>query len=689
MKTSFWGKLVPVGLILIGFGLAPLGTAAPNPVPTPSFTEVSAELGLVDVYAFRIGIADVNGDRYPDLLIHLPCKEYPPDVDVMDKQCLYLNVPGDNPSDPHDRKFIDFTEESNIRANREGTQDGRHSSSGIFVDVDNDGDLDLFTIVYIHDNEELPLQGTNELMLNDGQGHFTLAPNSPFHTESRYNTPSAVFLEIDNDGFIDLFIGNWYIYDVLTQDYLYQGHGDGSFTNVTSTCGIEGFLTSIYAVAAFDWNGDGYMDIFEPSYSHTRPNAKYYHWQNNGDGTFTDVTEQSQYGIYGGYESGRSSFGSMPGDYDNDGDVDFIEVWTHGRNDGDVGRHTTVVTNIDNVCVWDFWRVAGRIDEDPAILHHGDHFAHFFDIENDGLQDFTLTESGYDNNRIYIFKQEPDHTFHPVTMDSGLWPINEADLPPANASPFDYDLDGDDDLAVGFAGSAGMHVYRNDVGTLNNWLTVRVEGAGRAGRSNRSAIGARVSVSTQETTCSREVYSCNGHQSPQIPYTLRFGLGSAEKVDTIRVNWPNEDRSETVLTDVAVNQFITIYEESTDGAPDNDGVRLQMPGTYFSPGDVCSLSALLYNSGPDPIEDAMLFIILDVYGMYFFYPTWSEMVNWGTVDLPAGVRYLPVIPEFHWPDTGASAADGLVFWGGALDATGTELIGDLDGLSQWMFSFGP
>jgi enediyne biosynthesis protein E4 len=673
-----------VAVIMFSLVFCPIGLcAASDSSPSPYFTEVSAQLDLVDVHAFRIGIADVNGDRYPDLLIHTPCDEG--SGDVLDKQYLYLNVPGDNPGE---RKYIDYTEESHIRTNRQGTPDGRHSSSGIFADVDNDGDLDLFTIVYLHRNYTLEL-GTNELMLNDGLGHFTLAENSPFHNEPIYNTPAAVFLEYNNDGFLDLFIGDWYYNEVLSQDHLYQGHGDGSFTNVTDSCGISGFLTSVYAVAAMDWNGDGYTDIFEPSYSHTNPNATYYHWQNNGDGTFTDVNAQSEYGIYGGYESGRSSFGSMPFDYDNDGDIDFLELWVHGRNDGPVGRHTTTVTNIDNVCTWDFFRVDGRTAEDPKPLHHGDHHAQWFDIENDGLCDFTLTESGYDNNRIYIFKQEADNTFHPITADTGLNVINDDNLPPGNASPFDFDLDGDDDLIVGFGNDGGMQVWKNIVGSLNNWLTLRLEGAGKAGKSNRNAIGAKVTVTAGEMTYTREVYAGHGHQCPQIPYTLRFGLGDAAKVDSIVVNWPNETRSETVVTDVAVNQFITIYEESNDGIPLESGVRLQMPHNYYTPGDVCGLNAILYNSELDSIEDAQLFIILDILGVYYFFPSWSTDADWATVTFPPGIRYCPVIPEFHWPDTGAATLMGMVFWAGAVDSAGSDIVGGMDGIAQWTFGFGP
>ena len=520
----------------------------------PYFSNVTAEADLTGVVGFRLSLADVNGDDYPDIFAHIPLDHGA--GDVLNKQFLYLNVPGDTPGS---RKFVDFTDDSNIRANRQGTEDGRHSDSAIFADVDNDGDLDIFTLVYLHSNYTLN-EGTNDLLLNDGQGHFTLAPNSPFHNEPIYNTAGAVFADYNNDGNVDLFIGNWYMNNVLSEDQLYMGHGDGSFTNVTAQAGIDAAVTSIYGLAACDWNNDGFTDLFAPSYSHTRPAARSIHWQNNRDGTFTQVQDTTHYTEYTGYESGMASFGSMPRDYDNDGDIDFFEILVHGYGDGAGSVHSTVLTNTNNVFSWDFDRVDGRAAEDPRINHHGDHYSTWFDIENDGLSDFALTESGYDNNRIYVFQQSPAHTFAPVTGASGLDPINTANLPPHNALALDYDLDGDEDLLVGFAGTEGIQLWRNDVGTQNNWLTLTLEGAGMPGYSNRSAIGARVEVSSGGNTYTREVYAGNGHHGPQVPLSLTFGLGAATAVDEIEVRWPNEDQSRTLLKNIAVNQFLTIVE---------------------------------------------------------------------------------------------------------------------------------
>jgi hypothetical protein len=529
----------------------------------PYFTDVTDEVGLTATPGFRLSTADVNGDGYPDILLHEQLNHGT--GDVKNKQYLYLNVQGDMPSDPYSRKFIDYTTESGIRANRQSTPDGRHSDSAIFADVDNDGDLDMFTLVYIHSNYTIN-EGTNDLMLNDGEAHFTLAPNSPFHNEPIYNTAAAVFVEYDNDGYVDLYIGNWYgPGSTLTVDQLYQGHGDGSFTNVTSAAGINAASTCIYGIAAWDWNDDGYTDLFAPPYAWTVWDSVPIHWRNNGNGTFTQVQDTSNYDQDRGTLSTVASFGSMPRDYDNDGDMDFYEILVHGAQSK--GVWSTVVTNVDQVYSWDYAKILDRGLEDQDMTHHGDHYASWFDFDNDSLVDFILSECCYDydgthdNNQVFLFKQASDNTFSPVTEGSGLDYIGDNWLRVHNVLPMDYDLDGDDDVLIGFANNSnGIQMWRNDIGTNNNWITISLEGAGIPGKSNRSAIGARVEVTAGGVTQTQEVYAGPGHHGPQVPLNRAFGLGSSSIVDSITVYWPNQDQKTTTLTDVAINQFLAIIE---------------------------------------------------------------------------------------------------------------------------------
>jgi hypothetical protein len=535
----------------------------------PYFTDVTAEAGLDGVQVFRISVADLDGDGYPDLLLHTAPDEMA--GDVLDRQFLYLNVVGDEPGNPFSRKFVDFTAESGIRANRQGTNDGRHSSAAIFADVDNDGDLDMFNGVYHHRNYTLDL-GRNEIMLNDGTARFTLGPVLGDPAGPIYNTAAEVFLDYDNDGNVDLFVGNWYCpsagagdwcvpgfsgtTDGLTYDRLYRGAGDGSFSDVTASAGLTANATVIYGIAAFDGDGDGLTDLFAPPYSHTALASDPRQWRNNGDGTFTQIQNSTNYVLYRGFLENVASFGSVPRDYNNDGDIDFFEVLTHGGND--TGKYSGPVANIAGVFSWDWSRVVGRGTEDPDVAHDGDHHVGWFDFDGDGLVDFTLTESGYSNNRIYLFHQASNHTFSPVTVDSGLNDINVNNHSPGNVVPVDFDLDGDEDLLVGL--NVGIRLYRNDIGTLNNWIAITLEGVGAPGYANKSAIGAMVEVTANGVTQTREVYAGPGHQGPQTPLALTFGLAGATSIERIGVRWPNSTLTVSEMTDVAVNQHLTIRE---------------------------------------------------------------------------------------------------------------------------------
>ncbi|ANM30275.1 hypothetical protein ABI59_12805 [Acidobacteria bacterium Mor1] len=569
-------KSIPA-LLLLAFAALP---SAAQPT-APYFTDVSGDAGLTGIVPYRVSVGDLNGDGYPDILMHTEPNHAA--GDVLDKQFLLLNEPGDTPGDPFSRKFVDHTAGSGIRDNRAGTATGRHSDAAIFADVDNDGDLDIFTSVYLHRSYALDL-GRNDLLINDGSGSFSLSPVSAFHTEPNWNTPTATFLDYDNDGSVDLYIGTWYNPDsTLNIDHLYQGHGDGSFTNVTTGSGLDTMTTCVYAVATFDWDGDGDMDLFAPPYSRTVFDSYARHWRNNGDGTFTRVESSTNYDDYRGFPLQKVSFGTMPRDYDNDGDMDFLEIMTHG--DGSV--YSATATNNAGVFSWDFNRISGRSLEDPDTTHHGDHFASWIDVDNDMLVDFFLTESGYDNPRLYLFRQQSDHTFDADTPASGLDGINTAGLSPGYVTPLDFDLDGDEDLLVTLGGE--LRLYRNDVGTDNHWLAIDLEGVGAPGFSNRSAIGARVTVVAGGVSQMQEVHAGNGHEGPMRPLRLHFGLGSNTSVDSITVRWPNATLTEQVLTNVTADQFLTINEPCA-GAADPTQLRLDRDGpdvvlTWDDPAD--------------------------------------------------------------------------------------------------------
>lgn len=574
-------------------------TAQGEKLDPPFFTEVTDQVGLTGRPGFRVTLCDINGDGFEDIL--LTRQNDPATENVYNKQVVLLNVQGDDPGDPHSRKFIDFTAQSNILANRKGTNNGHAVEGMVCADVDNDGDNDLFLLTYIHRTWNIDM-GKNDLMINDGQGHFSLATNSPFHLESLWNTAGASFVDYDLDGKLDLLIGNWYDKDSKSQTaQLYKGNGDGSFSNVTAASGIGGGKVVSYATAVSDWNNDGWPDLFVPNYGWTQPECTSLHFRNEKNGTFKQVQTGTKYNQAASPLNGVASFGSMFYDYDNDGDMDFIEVMTHGKGDGAGSVHTTTATNVNNIFNWEYQRVKDRATEDPDITHHGDHIVSYIDFDYDGLIDFALTENGYSNNRLYLFKQAADHTFSPVTRSSGLWPINEANLSSLNVAVFDYDHDGDVDLITGFGDDVtGIRLYRNDIGTQNHWIQVHLKGAGIPGKSNKNATGARIEVTAGGVTQTREVFTSNGHQAPQIPFTQYFGLGSATNVTSITVRWPNSALTVTELDNVAVDQILELEEPCPRAADPEELMVTKQSGdirlSWNDPG-VVGLKWSIYREG--------------------------------------------------------------------------------------------
>lgn len=655
------------------------------------FVEVTDVLGLTGTPSMRISIADLNGDEYPDIFVH---DDTGWDTwDVLNKMHIYLNVEG---ATPGSRRFVDFTEESGIHANRRNTTDGRHSDLAIFGDVDNDGDLDYFAGMYYHRHTYIPAGidwiDYNDLFLNDGSGHFTLAADTTLFDAGLTNVSCAVFSDFDRDGFLDLFVGNWFTEyyggtgDIFAPELLYRGNGDGTFLDVSVSSGIQApeVLQPTYGAAVADVDGDGYPDIFIGNYC--RDKSK--HLRNNGDWTFTEIHETSNYGLYvgpGNCASHTCSWGSMPRDFDNDGDIDLFTILTHGCKKV---LSAPLINDGTGVFEWNFDCILTRLDDDPGKMHHGDHYATWVDWNNDTLVDLILTENGYDNNRFYIFRHEPDHTLQVITPSTAMATLNTENMPVHNASAFDYDLDGDDDLIIGAGGDWPIRVFRNDEGNLNHHLAVTLVGAGKEGFSNSAGIGGKIQVTAGGTTVTRVVRAGDGHFGPQVPLRLNFGLASETQVDLLTVTWPNLPQTVYRLYNLAADQHIRIFENPNPITSVN-GMRICIPDTAIKPGERFNIWGYLYNPSGSTLNDVPVMILMEIAGMYWFWDGWTNDVDFAIMDVAPGVTAFPILPEFVWPDTGTASADGIRFYGAMLNSSMTDILGGMDGLAMAEFSFGP
>ena len=526
------------------------------------FKDVTADVGFVDVPAWRLYVSDVNGDEYPDLLI----------VNGIYKRnqlSLWLNVPDIESGDPSDRYFIDITEESGINANPNPSIDGRVADVGALADVDNDGDVDLVTgrFYYAADSYTMP-EDQAAVLLNDGTGKFTLVDNSGLAGTSeipeKLNATNMGFLDYNLDGDLDLYVGTFSLdhgASVYMHDYLYQGNGNGTFTDVSTESNIGSIAQPLYGANACDWNNDGWPDVITAPYCRTSGSL----WRNNGNGTFTDVALETGYSAWvlrGDRGQTLCQWEAMPADFDNDGDMDILQVMVHGGYHTGEGR-TVIAINHGEANNYSLTWDLKRIDRDaPTASHLGDMSGSWIDVDGDGWLDLIITQSQYPDanytgvERTYILRQGEDNYFTDITEDVGL---KESLLEPSATELIDYDLDGDDDLLIVINSNKNkdntLHLIESTASERNNWVAVKLKAPQGV---NQDAIGARIMVTAGGVTQMQEVFAGQGHFGGQQPLVRNFGIGQNESIERIEVRWPSQSVENTVVENPPINQTITI-----------------------------------------------------------------------------------------------------------------------------------
>jgi len=298
--------------IAIALALAACGDNQPPPLVcdpraagAPAFSDATAAWGLGAVVGNRLVSADLDGDGWPDLLVTAISSNRRETIGTPPKLVWALmNRPR---PDGSGRMFVDATVESGLWQTRDGSTTALRSAHlHVTADVDNDGDLDVFSGTYVDPTKPDTDPGDrSELLLNDGTGHFTLAPQSapsPPASE-QWPTTSAAFSDVNRDGRVDLFVGFWYetygaTYNGL-QAQLYRGRGDGQFdAAVDGSSGLEttwdGFADGTnhrpaYGVTACDLDDDGAPELQVTAYGR-QWNLLY---RNLGNGTFVEEGRQS------------------------------------------------------------------------------------------------------------------------------------------------------------------------------------------------------------------------------------------------------------------------------------------------------------------------------------------------------------------------------------------------------------
>jgi hypothetical protein len=473
-----------------------------------------------------------------------------------DLDLYFVNGPGAPnalyENDGHAR-FRDVTEHA-------GVGDRGFGMGAVAADIDNDGDLDLFVTNY----------GGKVLYANDGDGTFTdVTRRAGFAGDGRWAT-SAAFADVDNDGFVDLYVCHYVRYDIehppdcrspdgmreycnpadfpSEPDALYHNRGDGTFIDVTEQAGIVDPEGRGLGVVFFDLDDDGDQDIFVAN-----DMSRNYLFVNRGDGTFDER------GLIAGVaynEGGRVSagMGTDAGDYDNDGRLDLfvvnfsLETNTLFHNEGG-GTFTDRTVQAGLAPITLRWLGFGTLFFDPDLDGDLDLVTvngHVLDtIERHG-QGVTYAEPAQ------LLENLGDGRFREASSTSG--PYFSTPHVGRGLACGDLDGDGDEDLVISNCNQAAA-LLLNRQATGNATLAITLVGH----KSNRSAIGARVTVTANGQRQIREV-KCGYSYLSQGSLTQHFGLGSAKVAERIEVRWPAGTRQ--VFEEVAVPAGLVIDELS-------------------------------------------------------------------------------------------------------------------------------
>jgi hypothetical protein len=530
--------------------------------------------------------------------------------------------------------FTDVTRQTGINFKHTDGSTGKRYimetvSAGLALfDYDNDGDIDI----YFLNGAPLPLKGTktdkspvNALYRNDGNWKFTDVTKQSGLGDAGYGLGVAV-CDYDNDGDQDVYLNNY------GPNVLYRNNGDGTFTDVTHQAGVDNGFQVGAGACFLDIDGDGDADLYVsnylkfsfdkhissmadgyPTYANPRnypplPDTLY---RNNGDGTFTDVSEVSGISGHAGW-----GMGIVCADYDNDGDTDVfvgndvaenflfqndghglfkeagLEAGTAYKIDGNPSASMGVdCGDYDNDGWLDFFvtsyqlelavlyrNLGGGVLEDVTMttgagagtlpdVTWGNTFA---DFDNDGDRDIFIACGHLQDNvdhyddvssyyeRNILLMNTGDGKFIDVSDKSGDG--MKVKLSSRGAGFDDLDNDGDVDVVIQNSRREPT-ILRNDSPSKGHWLQVRLRGV----KTNRDGVGAHVKVISSDLTILDEVHSGRGYQS-HYGTRLYFGLGKRDKVDRIDVRWIGGGID--VFKNIAVDRLITLTEGGSMTGPE-------------------------------------------------------------------------------------------------------------------------
>lgn len=428
------------------------------------------------------------------------------------------------------------------------------------ADFNNDGYLDFIILrgAWLENYGKMP----NSLIKNNGDGTFSdVTVAAGLYSERP--TQTAIWADFDLDGWVDIFIANESTEKAENNCELFRNNGDGTFTELAQQSGIvqTGFFKG---VDSGDLNNDGYPDLYISNFAGR--NLLYY---NSGDGerlSFQLAPESA------GVSEPQESFSTWIFDYNNDG---LEDIFVSGYSNAERSPANIFMANL-------------RLPEDPRVLeripklyrNNGDGTfsdmalqaglneplttmgCNFGDLDNDGYLDFYAATGDPSFLSIVpnkMYRNVGGNSFEDVTFSGGFGHIQKG-----HAVGFgDLDMDGDQDIYAvmggAYEGDTFQNIlFENPTGNQNNWINLILEGRS----SNRSAIGAKVIITVTESGKTGKIYHTVGTGASFGGNSLmaEIGLGRAETIDTLEVIWPTKTRRTSVFNKVTANRVVRITE---------------------------------------------------------------------------------------------------------------------------------
>jgi hypothetical protein len=432
-------------------------------------------------------------------------------------------------------KFNEQTENSGLK----GLTGGLNLSQ---ADYNNDGYLDFYVMRGAWSGYKWMGQLPNSLLRNNGDGTFTdVSISSGIY--ARHPTQSSVWLDFNNDGWLDLFVGNeTHSEKELNPAQFFLNQKDGTFINIAPQLGLD-VIGYIKGVTAGDINNDGLTDIYVSIIDGpnklfvNRGGSSSENWNFEERSEFAKVTEPLE------------SFPTWFFDYNNDGWEDIFvtcfDTYSLWQQSTEVAAdYLGKKYSSDLPRLYKNNKKEGFVDAtksanlDRILPTMG---CNYGDLDNDGYLDFYLGTGAPDFRAIVpnrMFRNNAGKSFQDVTYSGNFGHVQKGH----GIGFADLDNDGDQDIYAVMGGSVSGDIFQNALfenpGNDNNWITIRLRGTS----SNRSAIGARIKVTIEnEDESKQDIYNTlsSGGSFGANSLQAEIGLGNCKKIVNVAINWPN------------------------------------------------------------------------------------------------------------------------------------------------------